>query len=418
MATLQLLREKNNLELDLAIYQSLTNSFNKEEFLVLDEELKVIFRDLVYGRHRELEENIERKLFTDGAYSLNCSPEIFLKLLDYLNKIKLNKNEFLPLFRRYLFERRSDKELMLKTVHIHREPAFMMRQKTNEEVFLILNLILSNKLKEMAQMDDGTDEMSIIDAIKTWAESGIPEAVHLYAYCLQHGILVEKNLEQAAHYYKLNWDTNKDSYSLNNYAGLMQMGLGVEHNKKRAIDYYWFNWTVNKNEASLHNYACLIKDLEPEKSRHLFKLNWDLNRATNSLDHYAMLLELGIGGPVDKVRAFEIYKMNWEQNNFGQSLYNLAKCYHLGTGTRQNLIRARELYKECEKAKYPIGYFQYATLVYEGIGGPKDRAEARAIFKELWEKYQMKTALRFYIDCLEKGEGGPKDLEEAKRLRE
>jgi TPR repeat protein len=165
---------------------------------------------------------------------------------------------------------------------------------------------------------------------KRAADQGLATAQNNYAICLQNGSGVEKDLVQAAKYYKLAADQGF-AYAQNNYAYYLQNGIGIEKNLARATEY--------------------------------FKLAADQGHAPAQYN-YAFCLEGGIGVTKNLVQAAEYYKRAADQG-LAPAQDNYARCLDHGIGVEKNLVQAAEYCKLAAAQGHVPAQDNYARLQRE-----------------------------------------------------
>lgn len=339
--TLNLLYLANNHEVDMMIFKEVVPFFSStfQKYEELNDNVKRIFRDLVYEQCKELD----------------CSREEFFILYEFLN---YNKVQFLPLYRRFIYRHRDDKEFVKATAYIHR-----MHRYLGVDILQFYYIILGK---------------SNIDEIIELSKSGNPDAKFAHIYFLEFN--EELDTKDIKKLYFENWTENKHSDSLHRYAYLSSLSRKTS---ETARDLFKLNWDQYGNSDSLHKYAeCLLKGYggkyDIHKAVELFKLNWEENKNSVSLTEYADCLSRGVGCSINKTEAIRLFKLNWEDNNSRCSLHRYASFLQYGSGER-------------------------------------DEKEARRLYKLNWQQNKYKSSLESYTDCLIRGIGGPVDLEEAKR---
>ncbi|CAG8701464.1 23908_t:CDS:2 [Cetraspora pellucida] len=162
---------------------------------------------------------------------------------------------------------------------------------------------------------------------------GSQQAKHQVAYCLQHGIGVEKDEKKAIEIYLENANSDPPiAASLCQLGICFQMGIGVEVDPSRAVKYY---------ERAVH-----IGNLDA-----MFNLAYCLRR--------------GIGTPVDYQHAYNLYLRLAELGD-PQGMKFAGNCYSAGIGTLKNEAEATKwFHRSSECDHYWGGKMEYALLLYE-----------------------------------------------------
>jgi hypothetical protein len=248
-----------------------------------------------FGIYHDLEPNIKdtfRTILYSQPKKINCSKEEFLKLLEFLEFIQLDKDKYRSYVMHYVHTNaKNDIEFARQTVHIHLTPSYIYEyhDTSRMRMYLLLDGIQS-------------DEKNVYELV----EQNKDRSEHCrHAY----GIMVrdyEKNAAKAIEIFKSNWDDHKYADSLAEYACMLYNGDGV---------------TVNIREA-----------------RKLFKLNWEENKHPSSLYHYMYMLSVGEGGPADEGEARRLAKINWEENYHLDSLRLYADWLSNGDAKDSNRI--------------------------------------------------------------------------------
>jgi len=127
-----------------------------------------------YGKNRcdyydsvsEEVRDLFRKLFYLQYSEFDCKIDVFIELVDFLDFIGMDFSEredlkkWIPYFRRYLFNFRYDKPLMIKTIFMHYQDEFIMEKKENEPVldFLTLSKKVYENSEELYSLTQGSEK--------------------------------------------------------------------------------------------------------------------------------------------------------------------------------------------------------------------------------------------------------------------
>ncbi len=115
----------------------------------------------------------------------------------------------------------------------------------------------------------------------------------------------------------------------------------------------------------------------------------------------------GIGGEVNKEKAFELYKIAAEKgHNVAQ--YNLGKCYQNGKGVEKDEIKAFEYYKKSAENEYVDAQFKLGSCYYEGIGTEVNKGKAFELYEIAAEKGHS-VAQYILGKCYKSGKGVEKN---------
>ena len=307
-----------------------------------------LLKDLLYGKDnvKLVEDNKKPVVALDNFYELDIActqiptEDIIdnnLQLYIFQDKYTLGLNDIfrescsMDLFL-YLLEFSHDRFLVNNIgYNVRNQKTPRIVDVLYPEYFKLYLLVLENKSELRKILQEAKD----------------PKNINLYAYMIGEG--GEKDLVEARRLYKLNWEENKNSSSLNNYAHMLQHGEGGGKNSEEARKLYKLNWEENKHIDSLNNYAYMLqhgeggeKDLV--EARRLYKLNWEENKNSRSLHNYAYMIDKGEGGEKNLEEARRLFKLNWEENRHITSLYNYAYMLQEGEGGEKNLEEAQLLF--------------------------------------------------------------------------
>lgn len=152
------------------------------------------------------------------------------------------------------------------------------------------------------------DQEGAFNCFRSAAEEGHPEAINNVGYFYKEGIVVEKDIDTAARWYKLSSDM--------------------------------------KNPYGMFNYAMLMRDRDPGMAAALLKKSAD-SGCVEAMDMYGEMLEAGSGVQKNPVAAFLMYRRA-ALEGYPRSMDHLAECYERGIGTKADqrkstlwMIRAR-----------------------------------------------------------------------------
>ncbi|CAG8562060.1 4619_t:CDS:2 [Racocetra fulgida] len=162
---------------------------------------------------------------------------------------------------------------------------------------------------------------------------GSLRAKHQVAYCLQHGIGVEKDEKKAVEIYLETANSDPPiAASLCQLGICFQIGIGVEVDPSRAVKYY-------------------------ERAVHIGN--------PDAMFNLAYCLRRGIGTPVDCQHAYNLYLRLAELGD-PQGMKFAGNCYSAGIGTPKNDAEAfKWFHRSSECDHYWGGKMEYALLLYE-----------------------------------------------------
>ena len=219
MNTLQFLFRENNKELDKLVYSIVVPFFKNSEHLARYPVIKI---NDVNGLSLTVQ-RIFRELVYEQCLDINCTKEQFIELINFLRDISFDKPQFKPLYRRYLFNHRDDKDFMIKTSHIHNDPYFLYKND-NINSTLMLNWL------NMGNHDESLDIEKVREEAKLKSS---PAAINAYALCLIQGYIPT---DDSSHTTIKNLYISNSNYpsSLHNYAFCLQRGFGGETKYRRS----------------------------------------------------------------------------------------------------------------------------------------------------------------------------------------
>jgi TPR repeat protein len=88
-------------------------------------------------------------------------------------------------------------------------------------------------------------------------------------------------------------------------------------------------------------------------------------------------------------KAREMYYDNWKNNGYAKSYINWAVLVQNGIGGPKNETVAREAFKDCyNKTKHPKALYNYASMMFYGIGGVLDQDKALLLMNYIVDKYK------------------------------
>ncbi|CAG8441556.1 2744_t:CDS:2 [Diversispora eburnea] len=187
------------------------------------------------------------------------------------------------------------------------------------------------------------------------ANLGLTRAKHQVAYCLQHGLGVDKDEKKAVKIYLELVELNPPSSASFCQLGIcFQMGIGVEVDESRAVNYY-------------------------EQAVHL---------GTDAMFNLAYCLRYGLGTTIDHCRAFNLYIQLAELGD-PQGMKFVGNCKSAGIGTNKDEMEALKWYHRSSKNNYYWGgKMKYALSLIDGtVIIPPNYDEAFRLIKEVCENF-------------------------------
>jgi TPR repeat protein len=215
--------------------------------------------------------------------------------------------------------------------------------------------------------------------------------------------------------------------------------------------------TIQKPQSFIHlanayknGYQGFAKN--PAKARFYFEKAIAHNNNYLAKYQLAEMLEEGLGGDIDVVRAKRLYKESTEINHYKEGQYKyallllktankedliacavarswfqkaanqnhlmaqwkLAEMYREGLGGEKNIEEAKKWYKKCANESSNAAYiFEFARRCHLGNLWPKDLAEARLFYQKAADKKSAEAAYQYALFCHD-ALGGNKDEVNAK----
>ncbi|CAG8522704.1 5563_t:CDS:2 [Ambispora leptoticha] len=208
-------------------------------------------------------------------------------------------------------------------------------------------------------------------------------AKHQQAYCLQHGVGVEKDEKKAVSIYsKLCAEPNPMAASLNQLGICYHLGIGVEIDEERAVTCY-------KRAAELGNQDAMF--------------------------NYAYCLRRGTNTQQDNEKAYSIYVKLAEMGDL-QGMKLAGNCKAIGLGTTASYEEALDLFKKAsESDTYWGAKSQYAIYLLNGIGTEPDHVKAFQILSETCDRWPcVPGTIKILLGrCYHFGVGVGQDLDAA-----
>lgn len=235
------------------------------------------------------------------------------------------------------------------------------------------------------------------------------------------------------------------------------LGNGVEKNVALARELLLLgSKTGKRTRTALHNLGVIWReegaDQDFEKARQSFESAAEQGNL-DSRYNLALLLDKGLGGPKDSVKAGKLVKLNADlghvisQNTMGsayskgilgfeknfelaryyfqlaanqedpEAIFNLAQMHYHGRGGPVDMNQARLLFHAAAEAGDVDAMHEFAEMQYLGLGGPQSHQVARHVWSMAAQRGSVRSFYTLGI-VLKNGEGGPQDLVGARRYLE
>ena len=231
---------------------------------------------------------------------------------------------------------------------------------------------------------------------KIAADSGAPEAMHVYAL-ENEKIGKEENLRIAAEYYQKAIETGNYTRSKNNYAKMLQDGKGVEKDPVMAAKLFKEAADFGHPESIFIYAGKLLEGDGVEKNIQeaamYYKKSADLGEPI-SMYNYACIKQ-EIGGLENYRIAVEYYEKAIK-NNFLKAKYNLGIMYEYGLSVERDEKKAMRLYREAAEAGCEIAAVRYARKLTEDEKIFRNYEEAIR-YCNMFEEYRPAAELERYI---------------------
>ena len=225
-------------------YSEWDGSFTEYENLSFN--VKKIFRDLVYGKCK----------------NLNCTKDEFWELYTFLDFITYNKKEFIPIFSRYFFQKRKDTKFIAETAFIHQNFSFFKKENGTRE---------TDAIKTCKWILGFAPDEKISEEMKKTVREGYEDILELALNPINYVSILQE------HYKK-----EKRSPFLMFYYAL----ISKDTEKSKLI--HLRNWEENRYPISYYNYTFHFSE---KKSESMLLANWKQNNHLQSLKHYCYILE-------------------------------------------------------------------------------------------------------------------------------
>ena len=229
--------------------------------------------------------------------------------------------------------------------------------------------------------------------------------LHLYAWCLMHGVGCNKNIDLAIKYFQQNFDENK--YDPSGYY------IGKYHfdNKNYIHACRYFDNSINfKFPISCDTLSeCLRMGYGCEKNLYSSYVTYDRCMRENLYFKSKFHIDRVKGKYGYKIPYHEYLKKSYTDNNCIDSLYLYANCLKEGHECKKSPKTAFSLFKKGAELNHQKCINALADCYRDGFGIDKDEAKAFEIYNKNYKENNNVDALNAIGTCYEKGIGCRKD---------
>ena len=204
------------------------------------------------------------------------------------------------------------------------------------------------------------------------------------AWCYEHGLGVEKDVEQAEKLYSIAQEKEHNIDLCNFATALMNGSDGLKRNRARAADLYRRAAENKMPEAVLAYAICNEKGngvpADGKKALELYHLALDLGTEIAPY-HLGRMYRDGIGTSVDFKKAIHYYKMAAERG-YQNTYYQMALLFHRRSDSPDNMKKALELYEKAAEGGNANAFTALGEFYFLGKQVKQDFAKAKEYFTE------------------------------------
>ncbi|OHT10846.1 hypothetical protein TRFO_19738 [Tritrichomonas foetus] len=239
---------------------------------------------------------------------------------------------------------------------------------------------------------------------KSAADAGNPAGQNKYGDCLRLSYGVSQDTRKALAYYKLAADNGYAIAQFNfGMANVYDEDLGVDQDRSLGIEYLK-KAADNGHPEAMYHYSCCIDPVNPDTSKeYLEKAAYAFD--TNAIREWGDIL-ISNGSPE---KAAALFKAAADNNITIGYLY--ARCLSEAVGVEYDIELAEEYYRKAAETGDPEAMFAYATFL---MNEDKNK-DIMAKYFELSSLQGNCKAYYYYAQCLENGDGIQQNKEEAKK---
>jgi len=299
-----------------------------------------------------------------------------------------------------------------KSTEAYSKAGEIFRELSNEQIKHLQEYVKVQYILAHGNRLNSASNSDIINWFVDIALNDDHEVQFLYGRMCEHGIMMEKNIEEAVNWYKLAAEAGHIG-AQRRLGVIHYLGRGVEKNTKEAIK--WFTMAADQGDAaSLSNLASLYYNSEEPDYQKSFKYYKMLAERGDKDAQFllATMFRDGEGTEQSYEKAFEWFSKA-AQSGDAASQVELGKMYLRGMGVEANNEEAFGLFKKAAKDKNSEYYGDSARflgiLLSKGQGCERNLVDARYYFKIAAKKGDC-ISMYLLAEMYASGRGGAVDL--------
>ncbi len=219
--------------------------------------------------------------------------------------------------------------------------------------------------------------VGIVRAIKKGAEGGDGRAMVALGFCYSLALGMEKDLDQALHWYRKGADVG-DGGAMFNIGACYTQGRGVEQDMDQAVHWYRKGADVGDGHAMSNLGVCYEKGLGVEQDLdqavHWYRKGADVGNG-GAMSNLGFCYAQGRGVEQDLDQAVHWYRKGADVGD-GRAMSNLGVCYAQGLGVEQNLEQGVHWHRKGADVGDGQAMFSLGVCYHRGWGVEQDLGQA------------------------------------------
>ena len=211
------------------------------------------------------------------------------------------------------------------------------------------------------------------------ADGGDADAQNELGMKFEKGLNVQKNLDQAAKYYKLSAN-QKHVHGSYNYARCLEKGIGTKRDLKQCQNYYKFAADEGIPEAALSLGKIYLKEKKFKNAGDYFKLAAD-NGNNEAQCQYGIFLQNDKKAGKERFTIASRYLEMAANNGNPVAQAHYGDLLEKGKGVRRDVKAAIRMYRMSASQSNAEGQYHLARMYENGFDIPKDENEAIKLYK-------------------------------------
>ncbi|PKC09004.1 HCP-like protein [Rhizophagus irregularis] len=303
-------------------------------------------------------------------------------MLDWLLNNQNNSNNIFLLGYFYCF--------VIKTSDVYKKAFDLLYSTTNNKnVIHYKNAnLLAKYYTGICYLNGMGIEKSNVKAFKYFeqlfkeAEENYVNGMVMLGYCYINGIGTEINKKKVLEFYEK--AANKGNIYAQNQLGLLyKSGIGIEKDLNKAI--FWIKRSAKESidgKDILNTLYTYSRNVEKDDKNSFLHVKKEVEKGDKeAIYNLGKYYEYGVGGKVNKDKAFELYKQAAD-NEFLEAIFKVGNCYYNGIGIVFNKNEAFKYYERAANKEHKIAQNNLGILYENGDGTEKNLKQAIYWYKK------------------------------------